>query len=40
MICQNETFRRNALGSFQTMVREIAADPVMILWLNQNENVR
>jgi hypothetical protein len=40
MLGQNETFRRNALGSFHTMVREITADPAMILWLNQNENSR
>jgi len=40
MVGQNETFRRNALGSFHTMVREITADPAMILWLNQNENSR
>ena len=40
MIGQNETFRRNALGSFHTLVREITADPAMILWLNQNENSR
>jgi hypothetical protein len=40
MIGQNETFRRNALGSFHTMVREITADPAMILWLNQSENSR
>jgi len=40
MIGQNETFRRNALGSFHTMAREITADPAMILWLNQNENSR
>jgi hypothetical protein len=40
MIGQNHTFRRNALGSFHTLVREITADPAMILWLNQNENSR
>jgi hypothetical protein len=40
MIGQNQIFRRNALGSFHTLVREITADPAMILWLNQNENSR
>jgi hypothetical protein len=40
MIGQNELFRRNALGSFHTLAREVTADPAMILWLNQNENSR
>jgi hypothetical protein len=40
MVGQNHTLRRNWLGSFHTLVREITADPAMILWLNQNENSR
>jgi hypothetical protein len=40
MIGQNHAFRRNALGSFHTLAREITTDPAMILWLNQNQNTR
>ncbi len=40
MIGQNNTFRRDALGSFHTLLRDMTTDPAMILWLNQNENSR
>ncbi len=43
---QNETFRRNAVGNFRTMLHEVGKDPAMIYWLdtetdrvnNLNEN--
>ena len=34
MIDQNETLRRNALGSFPDG-HDVTVDPAMILWLNQ-----
>ncbi len=40
LLHQNELFRRNALGSFETMAMEITTDPAMILWLDQGENRR
>lgn len=35
-----ETLRRNANGNFFTMLREVSKDPAMILWLDNNTNVR
>ncbi len=31
---QNETFRRNALGNFKTLLREISRDPAMLIYLD------
>ncbi len=31
---QNETFRRHALGSFKTLLREISRDPAMMIYLD------
>ncbi|HEY3663163.1 MAG TPA: DUF1800 domain-containing protein [Chthoniobacterales bacterium] len=31
---QNETFRRNALGNFKTLLREISRDPAMMIYLD------
>ncbi len=31
---QNELLRRNALGNFGTMVKEISRDPAMLVWLD------
>ena len=35
---QLETFRRNALGNFRTILTDLAKDPAMIYWLDNNEN--
>lgn len=35
---QHNLLRKNALGSFKTMLHEISKDPAMILWLNNQEN--
>lgn len=40
LLQQNELFRRNALGSFETMATEVTTDPAMLLWLNQVHNTR
>ena len=40
LLQQNELFRRNALGSFETMAMEVTADPAMLLWLNLVDNTR
>lgn len=34
MLPQNETFRRNALGDFPTLAKEMLTDPAMIDWLD------
>ncbi len=38
MIAQAETLRRNALGSFRTMLHEIARDPAMLAYLDNDDN--
>jgi uncharacterized protein (DUF1800 family) len=40
MLRQNELFRRLALGNFREMLVEVAQDPAMILWLDNNTNVK
>ena len=35
---QNELLRRNALGSFRTILTEITRDPAMLIWLDGSEN--
>ncbi len=35
---QIDTFRRNSLGSFHTMLVELSRDPAMIIWLDNNDN--
>ncbi|MGH2691852.1 MAG: DUF1800 domain-containing protein, partial [Actinomycetota bacterium] len=40
MLVQNQTIRRNALGSFRTMVENLTVDPAMLHWLNGNENAK
>jgi uncharacterized protein (DUF1800 family) len=40
MLQQNETLRRNATGSFRTMLHEVSKDPAMLFWLDNQENVR
>ena len=34
MLLQNNTLRRNALGSFRQMLMDITADPAMLIWLD------
>lgn len=38
MFAQNQLLRRNALGSFRTMLAEISKDPAMMVWLDTNQN--
>jgi uncharacterized protein (DUF1800 family) len=40
MAAQNELFRRNALGSFRSMLHEVARDEAMLVWLDGNANRR
>ena len=35
---QINTFRRNSLGSFKTMLVELSKDPAMIIWLDNHDN--
>lgn len=35
---QNDLFRRNALGNFRELVREVSKDPAMLIYLNGNLN--
>ncbi len=38
MLNQNSLFRRNALGSFQTLLLNVTKDPAMLIWLNGRDN--
>ena len=38
MFGQNQLLRRNALGSFRTMLAEISKDPAMMIWLDTSLN--
>ncbi len=38
MINQNWMLRRNALGNFHQMLRDVTIDPAMLLWLNGSSN--
>ncbi len=40
MLQQNELFRRLALGNFGEMLVEVSKDPAMIIWLDNNTNVK
>ncbi len=40
MFRQNQTLRQHALGPFGPLVRAIARDPAMIVWLDLNRNVK
>lgn len=37
---QNETLRQNALGDFRDLVLAVSRDPAMIVWLDNQENVK
>lgn len=38
MFLQNDTFRRNAAGSWRRMLREVTEDPAMLIWLDQAQS--
>lgn len=40
MAAQNEVFRRNATGSFKVLLQEVSKDPAMILYLDNEQNVK
>jgi uncharacterized protein (DUF1800 family) len=40
MIKQNYMFRRNALGSFKSMLLQVTTDPAMLLWLSGVDNAK
>ena len=40
MLAQNRLLRRNALGSFRDLLREITANPAMLLWLSGTDNTK
>lgn len=40
MLAQNETLRRNGLGRFQDLLTQVSKDPAMILWLDNQLNVK
>ncbi len=40
MYLQNEIMRRNAVGNFGTMLHEVSKDPAMIVWLDNEYNVK
>jgi len=40
MLDQNKLFRRLALGNFGQLLLEVSQDPAMILWLDNNTNIK
>lgn len=38
MHAQNELFRRDGLGDFRVLLRSVARDPAMLVWLDGNSN--
>jgi len=38
MLEQNDLFRRRALGSFHDLLRDVTANPAMLIWLNGLQN--
>ena len=40
MLAQNRVFRRQALGSFETLLLQVTKDPAMLLWLSGSQNTR
>jgi uncharacterized protein (DUF1800 family) len=40
MLDQNNLFRRFALGNFETFLLEVSKDPAMIIWLDNNTNIK
>jgi hypothetical protein len=40
MYAQNQTLRRYALGNFNTLLQNVSIDPAMIVWLDNQQNVK
>ncbi|MCL6601006.1 MAG: DUF1800 domain-containing protein [Alicyclobacillus macrosporangiidus] len=40
MLRQNNTLRRNALGSFRQMLLDVTADPAMLIWLDNAKSTK
>lgn len=40
MFKQNQTFRKNALGKFGTLLLEVSRDPAMLIWLDAASNFK
>jgi len=40
MLAQNQLFRSMALGNFRDILVEVSRDPAMILWLDNNTNIK
>jgi uncharacterized protein (DUF1800 family) len=40
MYAQNKLLRKHALGSFRGLLKEVSRDPAMIVWLDNNANVK
>ena len=40
MLAQNETFREGATGNFRDLLRKASQEPAMLLWLDNQENVK
>jgi uncharacterized protein (DUF1800 family) len=40
MLRQNRLLRRQALGSFRVLLRDVTADPAMLLWLSGTDNTK
>lgn len=40
MLLQNNTLRRNALGSFRQMLLDVTADPAMLIWLDNARSTK
>jgi uncharacterized protein (DUF1800 family) len=40
MLQQNQLFRRNSLGSFHELLRQVTVDPAMLVWLDGIKNSR
>ena len=38
MWAQNQTFRRYGMGSFRTLLQQVARDPAMLVWLDGRDN--
>ena len=40
MLQQNQLLRKHALGEFRPFLRDMGANPAMLLWLDSNQNVK
>jgi uncharacterized protein (DUF1800 family) len=38
MVQQNQLFRDNALGNFETLLQQVTRDPAMLIWLDNRQN--